>query len=93
MKELASIGQIVAEITANTAGLRRAQQDASKQFGQIQNEADATSKAVKIAFAVAASAAVLMFVKALAKATDGANETRKAMLGVESIVKSVGENM
>ena len=85
-----SIGQIVAEITATTAGLRRAQQDASRQFGDIQNEANATGKVVKMAFAVAASAAVMMFVAALAKAADGANDTRKAMLGLENVAKAYG---
>ena len=89
---MANIGQIVAEITATTAGLRRAQQDASKQFGQIQGEADATGKVAKTAFAVAASAAVMMFVKAVAKATDGANDTKKAMMGVESTAKAFGQN-
>ena len=88
-----NIGQIVAEITATTTGLKKAQLDANKQFAQIQNEANATSAVVKTAFAVAGTAAVLGFVAALAKATDGANETRKAMLGVDSIVKSMGENM
>ena len=87
-----NIGQLVAEITATTTGLRKAQQDAGKQFAQIQNEADATSKVVKTAFAVAGTAAVLGFVAALAKATDGANETRKAMLGLESTAKAFGQN-
>ena len=89
---MANIGQIVAEITATTAGLRRAQQDASRQFGQIQNEADATSRVVKTAFAVAASAAVMMFVTALTKAADGANDTKKAMMGLESTAKAFGQN-
>ena len=87
-----NIGQIVAEITATTTGLKKAQQDANKQFGQIQNEATATSKVVKTAFAVAGAAAVLGFVAALAKATDGANETRKAMMGLESTTKAFGQN-
>ena len=87
-----NIGQIVAEITATTTGLRKAQQDAGKQFSQIQNEANATSAVVKTAFAVAGTAAVLGFVAALAKATDGANETRKAMLGLESTAKAFGQN-
>ena len=87
-----NIGQIVAEITATTTGLKKAQLDANKQFGQIQNEANATSAVVKTAFAVAGTAAVLGFVAALAKATDGANETRKAMLGLESTAKAFGQN-
>ena len=87
-----SIGQIVAEITATTAGLRRAQQDASIQFGNIQNQANATGKVVHLAFAVAASAAVMMFVAALAKAADGANDTKKALMGLESTAKAFGQN-
>ena len=87
-----NIGQIVAEITATTTGLKKAQLDANKQFGQIQNEANATSAVVKTAFAVAGTAAVLGFVAALAKATDGANETRKAMMGLESTAKAFGQN-
>ena len=88
---MANIGQIVAEITATTAGLKKAQQDASRQFGQIQNEADATSRVVKTAFAVAASTAVMMFVAALSKAADGANDTKKAMMGLESTAKAFGQ--
>ena len=87
-----NIGQIVAEITATTTGLKKAQLDANKQFGQIQNEANATSAVVKTAFAVAGTAAVLGFAAALAKATDGANETRKAMLGLECTAKAFGQN-
>ena len=42
-----NIGQIVAEITATTTGLRRAQQDASRRFEDIRNEANAMSAVVK----------------------------------------------
>ena len=89
---MVNIGQIVAEITATTTGLRRAQQDASRQFGQIQSQANATGKVINLAFAVAGSAAVMMFVAALAKAADGANDTKKALMGLESTAKAFGQN-
>ena len=87
-----NIGQIVAEITATTTGLRKATNDANKQFQEIQGNAEKTNKIVNYAFAIAGSAAVMGFVAALAKATDGANETRKAMLGLESTSKAFGQN-
>ena len=41
-----NIGQIVAEITATTTGLRKATNDANKQFQEIQGNAEKTNKIV-----------------------------------------------
>src|SRR5574344_1681491 len=86
----ANIGQIVAEITANTAGLRRGAADAQRILNDTSNNASAAGKAMKVAFAVTAAVGVMKLIDKLEDCTQVAIENKKALMGLESVAKAYG---
>lgn len=86
----ANIGQIVAEITANTAGLRRGAADAQRILNDTSNNASVAGKAIGIAFAVTAAVGVMKLIDKLEDCTQVAIDNKKALMGLESVAKAYG---
>jgi hypothetical protein len=86
----ANIGRIVAEITANTAGLRRGAADAQRIMQDTSNGASAAGKAINIAFAVTAALGVMKLIDKLEDCTQVAIDNKKALMGLESVAKAYG---
>lgn len=86
----ANIGQIVAEITANTAGLRRGAADAQRILNDTSNNASAAGKAIGVAFAVTAALGVMKLIDKLEDCTQVAIDNKKALMGLESVAKAYG---
>src|SRR5574344_2419274 len=85
-----SLGRIVAEITANTAGLRRGAADAQRILNDTSNNASAAGKAIGIAFAVTAAVGVMKLIDKLEDCTQVAIDNKKALMGLESVAKAYG---
>ena len=81
----ANIGQIVAEITANTAGLRRGVADAQRILNDTSNNASVAGKAIGVAFAVTAALGVMKLIDKLEDCTQVAIDNKKALMGLESV--------
>ena len=86
----ANIGQIVAEITANTAGLRRGAAEAQRIMKDTSNGASVAGKAINIAFAVTAALGVAKLIDKLEDCTQVAIDNKKALMGLESVAKAYG---
>src|SRR5574344_1656344 len=86
----ANIGQIVAEITANTAGLKKGQIEANKAFSDISNGGVNAGKIVAGAFGVVAAAGVMKLIDKLEDCTQVAIDNKKALMGLESVAKAYG---
>jgi len=86
----ANIGQIVAEITANTAGLRRGAAEAKSIMKDTSNGASAAGKAIGVAFAVTAALGVMKLIDKLEDCTQVAIDNKKALMGLESVAKAYG---
>src|SRR5574344_2152278 len=86
----ANIGQIVAEITANTAGLKKGQIEANKAFSDISNGGLNAGKIVAGAFGVVAAAGVIKLIDKLEDCTRVAIDNKKALMGLESVAKAYG---
>src|SRR5574344_829772 len=85
-----SLGRIVAEITANTAGLRRGAADAQRILNDTSNNASVAGKAIGIAFAVTAAVGVMKLIDKLEDCTQVAIDNKKALMGLESVAKAYG---
>jgi len=84
------IGQLVAEITANTAGLRRGAAEAQRIMKDTSNGASVVGKAINIAFAVTAALGVVKLIDKLEDCTQVAIDNKKALMGLESVAKAYG---
>ena len=86
----ANIGQIVVEITANTAGLRRGTADAERILSGTSQNASAAGRSIYIAFAVMAALGVVKLIDKLEDCTQVAIDNKKALMGLESVAKAYG---
>lgn len=86
----ANIGKIVAEITANTAGLRRGAAEAQRIMKNTSNGASVAGKSIYIAFAVTAALGVAKLIDKLEDCTQVAIDNKKALMGLESVAKAYG---
>ena len=85
---MTNIGTLVATITANTAQFNKAMNDVKKQTDTTEKGVSASGKMIAIALGTVALAGAVKFIDKLTEMTQGAIETRKALMGLESTARA-----